>query len=174
MASANSSVLARTYGAGRGRRRTIADRIGLLFVGALGVIGAVFGGGEVYDRLRREAVRPQMLHSWAHAQQVLVRRLHQSDPLEFGAVWATHAGMICGLVNGRHSFSGLAGMTPFAVDGEHTVFALDQTALDFAPFLARLHDRSVDQARRWLDAGRRLRHPARPAALRDHRVIPAQ
>ena len=134
MASANSSVLARTYGAGRGRRRTIADRIGLLFVGALVVIGAVFGGGEVYDRLRREAVRPQMLHSWAHAQQVLVRRLHQSEPLEFGAVWATHSGMICGLVNGRHSFSGLAGMTPFAVDGEHTVFALDQTALDFAPY----------------------------------------
>ena len=49
-------------------------------------------------------------------------------------MWATRSGMYCGLVNGRHSFGGLAGMTPFAVDGEHPVFALDETALAFAPY----------------------------------------
>ena len=49
-------------------------------------------------------------------------------------MWATRSGMYCGLVNGRHSFGGLAGMTPFAVDGGQAVFALDQTALTFAPY----------------------------------------
>jgi hypothetical protein len=129
-----SSVLTRTTSPGR-RRKTLSDRIGRLFIGVLVVIGVVMGGGEVYDRLHRETVRPQMMHSWVHARQVLVARLKQQpEPLEFGAVWATHSGMICGLVNGRHSFSGLAGMTPFAVEGDQAVFALDQTALNFAPY----------------------------------------
>ncbi len=120
-------------GTGR-RRRTVADRIGVLFVGALVLMGAVLGAGLAYDAIRREIVRPHVAQRWPHVRQVLALRLHQDDPLEFGAVWATHSGMICGMVNGRHSFSGLAGMTPFAVDGERAVFALDRTAESFAPY----------------------------------------
>jgi len=129
LASSNSGVRGR-----RGRRKSVSESITLLFVGALVLLAALMTGGGVYDQIHREAVRPQMVRSWAHARQVLVRRLNQQDPLELGAVWATHKGMICGLVNGRHSFSGLAGMTPFAVDGDQAVFALDQTGLAFAPY----------------------------------------
>ena len=107
-------------------------------------LAAAFG----YDRIHRELVRPQIAETWAHAQRVLVQRLRQGEPLEFGAVWATHSGMICGMVNGRHSFSGLAGMTPFAVDGDQTAFALDQTALNFAPYW---RDCMTDQWIRVLD-----------------------
>ena len=112
----------------------MTERIGTLFVGAMVLLVCLFAGGGIYDRLHREALRPRILSSWPRTRQLLAARLHQGDPLEFGAVWATHSGMICGLVNGRHSFSGLAGMTPFAVDGDQTVFALDQTALNFASY----------------------------------------
>jgi hypothetical protein len=135
MAATPPPALARTYAAGRpGRRRTLADRIGVLFVGAILAVGAAMAGEGLYDHIHREIVRPGVIRSWSHARQVLAGRLKQQDALEFGAVWATHSGRICGLVNGRHSFSGLAGMTPFAVEGDQAVFALDQTALAFAPY----------------------------------------
>ena len=121
-------------GTGR-RRRAVADRIGVLFVGGMALLGVGLGAGMLYDAVSREIARPQVARQWPHVRQILAARLRQQpDPLEFGAVWATHSGMICGLVNGRHSFSGLAGMTPFAVDGGRAVFALDQTAVSFAPF----------------------------------------
>ena len=113
----------------------MAERVGTLFIGAMVLLVALLAGGAIYDRIHREMVRPAMAGRWDHARQILAVRLHQQpDPLEFGAVWATHSGMICGLVNGRGSFSGLAGMTPFAVEGDQAVFALDQTALNFAPY----------------------------------------
>ena len=118
----------------RGRRRLPSARIDILFVGAMALMALTFAGGFAYDRIRKEIARPEAMRAWTHARGVLETRLHQDEPLELGAVWATHSGMICGLVNGRHSFSGLAGMTPFAVDGDRAVFALDQSALDFASY----------------------------------------
>ena len=132
-----SPVLAATYDApGRQKRkRTAADRLGALFVGAVTLAAVLFAAAGVYDRIHREMVRPAIAGHWERARQVLAVRLRQQpDPLEFGAVWATHSGMICGLVNGRGSFGGLAGMTPFAVEGDRTVFAFDQSALNFAPY----------------------------------------
>ena len=119
--------------AGR-RRRTVADRLGALFIGAMTLIALIFLAGGLYDHVRRQMERPFIAARWDDARRVLAARLHQQDPLEFGAVWATHSGMICGLVNGRGSFSGLAGMTPFAVEHGQAIFALDQTALSFAPY----------------------------------------
>lgn len=135
MTSRQEQALAATYdpSARRRRKRNLADRIGRLFMGAVILVAVALGAGEGYDLWRRQAVRPQTIQSWPHARSVLEVRLHQGEPLEFGAVWATHSGMFCGLVNGRHSFSGLAGMTPFVVEGDQATFALDQTALAFAP-----------------------------------------
>ena len=135
MAPAPPPALARIYASDRrGRHRTVADRLGLLVVGGIVLLGALMAGGGLYDHIHREIVRPRAMRTWIQARQVLAGRLKQQDPLEFGQVWATHSGLICGLVNGRHSFSGLAGMTPFAVEGDQAVFALDQTALAFAPY----------------------------------------
>ena len=108
--------------------------MGALFVCAMTLIALTFLAGGLYDHIRRELTRPFIAGRWDHARRILMVRLHQSDPLEFGAVWATHSGMMCGLVNGRGSFSGLAGMTPFAVEDDRAVFALDQTAVSFAPY----------------------------------------
>ena len=119
---------------GARRRRPASESTGLLFVGSLIALGALMAGGGVYDRVQRELARPAAMRTWSHARMVLARRLKQPDPLELGAVWATHSGMICGQVNGRGSFGGLAGMTPFAVEGDQAVFALDQSAVGFAPY----------------------------------------
>jgi len=100
----------------------------------MALLALTFAAGFVYDQLRREMARPQIMSQWPHTRRLLADRLKQKEPLEFGAVWATHSGMICGLVNGWGSFGGLAGMTPFAVEGDRAVFALDQTAIDFAPY----------------------------------------
>ena len=116
------------------RRRTVADRLGAVFVAATMLMALIFLAGGVYDHIHRELARPFIAGRWDDARRVLTGRLRQQDPLEFGAVWATRSGMICGLVNGRGSFSGLTGMTPFAVEDGRAVFALDQTALSFAPF----------------------------------------
>jgi hypothetical protein len=118
----------------RRRGASATNLLGALLAGGLAVLAAALGGGYGYDALRREAVRPSVLQSWPPARAVLDARLHQGAPLEFGAVWATHSGMICGLVNGKGSFSGLAGMTPFAIEDDRPVFALDQSALAFAPY----------------------------------------
>jgi hypothetical protein len=126
-------ALEATYSPRARRRRTAADHIGTLFVGGLVLLALGLGGAKLYDRARQQEVRPRMMQDWPRAKGVLEHRLQQGEPLEFGAVWATHAGLFCGLVNGRHSFSGLAGMTPFVVDGGKAAFALDQTALAFAP-----------------------------------------
>ena len=95
---------------------------------------ALLVGGHVYDRIRREHVRPLVLRQRAAARQAVIDRLKQREPLEFGAVWATHSGLYCGVVNGWGSFGGLTGMTPFVVDGRRAVFALDVGALEFAPY----------------------------------------
>jgi hypothetical protein len=108
--------------------------MGRLFVGAIVLGGAALGGGQLYDQLRRERARPAIEEHWKAARQAVADRLKQTEPLEFGAVWATHSGLVCGVVNGRGSFGGLTGMTPFAVDGNHAVFALDVSPLQFAPY----------------------------------------
>ena len=118
----------------RASRKRASERMDVLFVGAMILLVAGLVAGLGYDRIHREIARPLIAERWPRAERVLEARLHQDEPLELGAVWATHTGMFCGMVNGRHSFSGLAGMTPFAVEGEQAVFALDQTALDFAPY----------------------------------------
>ena len=68
---------------------------------------------------RGAKVRFPLIHA------AIVKRLAQPHPIELGAVWATHSGRICGLVNGEGSFSGLTGMTPFYADGTRVTFALD-------------------------------------------------
>jgi hypothetical protein len=66
---------------------------------------------------------------------MLVSRLDQRAPLEFGAVWSTRTGVICGLVNGWGSFGGLTGMTRFIAVDDTPAFVedapTDQTAQRF-------------------------------------------
>jgi hypothetical protein len=107
---------------------------GLVSIIALILVGAVLVGGVAWDNIRREQVRPQVMAMWKPARRAVADRLKQPEPLEFGAVWATHDRMICGVVNGWGSFGGLTGMTPFVVAGSHAVFLLDVGAQDFAPY----------------------------------------
>ena len=118
------------------RRRTGGDATGLvvtvfgvLLVAVLLTVAGYYAKDRLIDRPAATA-RAKAL--WPGAQAAVAARLKQQDPLEFGEVWATHEGLICGMVNGRGSFSGLIGMTPFYVDGGKATFALDETAMDFA------------------------------------------
>lgn len=121
-------------GVRRRRGASAVDVVTPLLVAVLAAGAALVGGGYVYDAVRREHVRPAIMVGWAPARQAVANRLKQPQPLEFGAVWATHAGLYCGLVNGWGSFGGLTGMTPFAVQGRHALFPLDMTAEEFAPY----------------------------------------
>jgi len=119
----------------RRRRGTSATHlVGALFVSAAAVLVAGLGVSAVYDKIHREAARPHVMQSWNPARRAVADRLKQSDPLEFGAVWATHSGLICGVVNGWGSFGGLTGMTPFVAQGNRATFALDVGPLAFAPY----------------------------------------
>ena len=108
--------------------------VGTVAIVALVLVGAVLVGGLAYDNIRREQVQPQVIAMWKPARRAVAARLKQPEPLEFGAVWATHDRLICGVVNGWHSFSGLTGMTPFVVAGGRAIFLLDVGAEDFAPY----------------------------------------
>jgi hypothetical protein len=108
--------------------------MGPLIVGAVVFGGAALGGGWFYDQIRREQARPVVAQHWKTARRAVADRLKQPEPLEFGAVWATHSGLVCGVVNGWGSFGGLTGTTPFAVDQNRAIFALDVTPLQFAPY----------------------------------------
>jgi hypothetical protein len=101
---------------------------------ALGLVGATLVGGVAYDNVRREQVRPQVMAAWKPARRAVAERLKQPEPLEFGAVWATHDGLICGVVNGWNSFGGLTGMTPFVVTGSRAIFLMDAGSGVFSPY----------------------------------------
>ncbi len=71
------------------------------------------------------AGRPQAQAKWRIVRAMLVGRLDQRNPLEFGAVWSTRTGVICGLVNGWGSFGGLTGMTRFIAVNDTPTFVDD-------------------------------------------------
>jgi hypothetical protein len=104
-----------------------------VFIGGAALLVALLAFGYGYDAVHRHMARPGVLGSWPAARRLVARRLQPDEPLEFGAVWATHAGMICGLVNGWDSFGGLTGMTSFVVEDGRAIFAQDVGPLAFAP-----------------------------------------
>jgi hypothetical protein len=71
------------------------------------------------------ADRPRAAVKWRVVRTMLEGRLDQRNPLEFGAVWSTRTGVICGLVNGWGSFGGLTGMTRFIAVGDTPAFVED-------------------------------------------------
>jgi hypothetical protein len=71
------------------------------------------------------AGRPRAEAKWRIVRAMLVWRLDQRNPLEFGAVWSTRTGVICGLVNGWGSFGGLTGMTRFIAMRDTPAFVAD-------------------------------------------------
>jgi hypothetical protein len=98
--------------------------------------GAVIWGLAISDVIaqlpprppsRAEVVagRPRAEAKWRVVRAMLVSRLDQRAPLEFGAVWSTRTGVICGLVNGWGSFGGLTGMTRFIAVDDMPAFVED-------------------------------------------------
>jgi hypothetical protein len=71
------------------------------------------------------AGRPRADAKWRVVRAMLVWRLDQRNPLEFGAVWSTRTGVVCGVVNGWGSFGGLTGMTRFIAVGDTPTFVED-------------------------------------------------
>lgn len=70
----------------------------------------------------RAAAAPAAAARWRTVERDLEARLRQGRPLELGAVWSTHDGVICGTVNERHSFGFVSGMLPFYATGRDIVF----------------------------------------------------
>jgi len=98
--------------------------------------GAVIWGLAIHDVIAQlpprpptpaevAASRPRAEAKWRIVRAMLVSRLDQRVPLEFGAVWSTRTGVICGLVNGWGSFGGLTGMTRFIAVGDTPAFIED-------------------------------------------------
>ncbi len=95
-------------------------------IGAAAVVLA-FGGGVAWKASADKAAAAATARQhWTLVRQSIVARLNQPYPIELGAVWAMHGGRICGLVNGKGSFGGLTGMTPFFTESGRVVFSLDQ------------------------------------------------
>jgi hypothetical protein len=96
---------------------------------AIGVAAALMVGWVatmlVGDRLRKERMTTEAKAHFPALQAAMAAQLRQPQPLELGAVWETHAGRICGLVNGRDSFGGKAGMIPFFTDGRAVRYSMD-------------------------------------------------
>ncbi|WP_299017460.1 hypothetical protein [uncultured Caulobacter sp.] len=74
---------------------------------------------------QRTRYAPIARAEWRQVRANLEARLNQRGPLELGAVWATRAGQVCGLVNGRGSFGGLTAMARFYTVGQRPVFHRD-------------------------------------------------
>ncbi|MHB8287431.1 MAG: hypothetical protein ACYDD1_22530 [Caulobacteraceae bacterium] len=117
------------FGRAKGVSRGLDLLLGLVL--ACVVLGA--GGLYVWRSASIAALHARIAVDWRRAQTPLVARLRQGHPLQYGDVWATHTGLICGFVNGWGSFGGLSAMTPFYVWKDKPFFALDMTALSFAP-----------------------------------------
>ena len=127
-------MASRTSSVARRRRDPAARTVSLVSIIALALVGAALVGGTVYDSVRRERTRPEVLRNWKTARRAVAERLKQPEPLEFGAVWATHTGLICGVVNGWGSFGGLTGMTPFVVTDNRAIFLMDVDPTVFSPY----------------------------------------
>ena len=96
------------------------------------LVGAVVGGFWIKDRFERQAAEPAARKSWTEARAMIDARMDEQFPLEFGAVWATHSGRVCGLVNGGSSFGGLTGMIPFYREGDAVRYSLSTDQKRFA------------------------------------------
>jgi hypothetical protein len=127
-------LASRTFSIPRRRRKPAARIVGFVSLLALALVGAALVGGTIWDNVHRDQVRPQVLQDWKPARQAVAERLKQPEPLEFGAVWSTHTGLYCGVVNGWRSFGGLTGMTPFVVTGRRAIFLMDVDPMVFSPY----------------------------------------
>jgi hypothetical protein len=120
----------------RVRPRKLGERIASRFdATALIILLAVAPVGlGLYglDRLHHAAAKASAIAAWRRAQPAIVARLAQPTTPEYGAVWSTHKGLICGLVNGWGSFGGLSGMTDFYVWKGKPTFKPDVPASAFA------------------------------------------
>ena len=114
------------------RRKTAQSRTPLI-IGATVLVLALVGAGLFHWKTTadRAAATIRAQQQWAGIRQTIVSRLHQTAPIELGAVWAMHTGRICGLVNGKGSFGGLTGMTPFFTDGPRVLFSFDLGSAKF-------------------------------------------
>lgn len=120
------------------RRRRAGDASTRLAAAApallLAILALIVGVGSAYDHWRAAGARREARAAWELTLPALAARLRQARPLNLGGVWATHAGVICGTVEGRHSFTGTVGMTPFyAVAGRPAVFQAESTFESFTP-----------------------------------------
>lgn len=88
----------------------------------------------ILDAAAASRARPADARLWDEAQPVMVKRLRQNRALEYGQVWATHTGLICGTVYGRYSFPGMTAMTPFFLLRRRPTFQADSRFDDFTPF----------------------------------------
>jgi hypothetical protein len=116
----------------RKRSERLASRLdGVALLLVLGVV-PVGLGLYGWDRWRHAAATADAFAAWRRAQPIIAARLAQPTPPEYGAVWSTHKGRICGLVNGWGSFGGLAGMTDFYVWNGKATFKPDVPPEAFA------------------------------------------
>ena len=116
------------------RRRTVQSRTPWA-IGGVVLALALAGGGYLHWKAGadRAAATIRDREAWIGIQRTIIARLNQPRPIELGAVWAMHSGRICGLVNGKGSFGGLTGMTPFFTQGSRVMFSFDLGAAKFDP-----------------------------------------
>jgi hypothetical protein len=99
----------------------------------LGVTGLIILGIHAKDGRDKAEAMQQAQAQWKLVRAQVASRIDNGQyPLEFGAVWMTHAGRICGLVNGGSAFGGLTSMTPFYQDGHTVRYRIETDALDWA------------------------------------------
>lgn len=107
------------------------------FVVSLAIIVAVgaviFFGLRAKDSYDKAQVAPQARAHWRVVKAEVARRVVNGQyPLELGAVWQTHRGRVCGLVNGGSAFGGLTGMMPFYQDASGLHFKIETDQQTFA------------------------------------------
>ena len=111
------------------RRRTSRTLHAALVPAVLGLAAFLVGGwvlvSQVKDRHDRAGEQTAAQTRFVAVRAAITRRLRQSHPVEFGAVWETHDKRICGLVNAEGSFGGLGGMIGFFTDGPNIRYGLD-------------------------------------------------
>jgi hypothetical protein len=110
----------------------IASRLDATALIVLVGVAPVGLGMYALDRMHHAAAKASAFAAWRRAQPAIAARLAQPGAPEYGAVWSTHKGRICGLVNGWGSFGGLAGMTDFYVWNGKPTFKPDVPPEAFA------------------------------------------
>ncbi|NQE60981.1 hypothetical protein [Caulobacter sp. RHG1] len=124
-------------------RRSLTPRV-ISAIAVVGLLGALaFTVKDLVRFERANAIKPpaspediapariRAEAEWRIVRPRLEARLDQNTPLELGAVWSTRAGQICGLVNGRGSFGGLASMVRFYTVDRQPVFHRDADHVAF-------------------------------------------